>query len=73
MNVKLKAYTTDQCPVCPWNETVGPLAVGKWYKIEGVYNWEYDGTVYPVYALSRINASDPGPGLYWPASASSLV
>jgi hypothetical protein len=73
MTVKLREYTTELCPVCPWNETVGPLAVGKNYTVLSVLNLEQDGVVYPVYSLSRINAADPGPGLYWPAAYATVV
>lgn len=73
MNVKLKAYTTEQCPVSPWDDTIGPLAVGKTYHVEGINSIPYEGVVYNLYVLSRINAGDPGPGLYWPTFATTTV
>lgn len=73
MTVKLKAYTTEQCPVCPWDEIIGPEAVGKNYIVQGINQIPYDGVVYNIYVLSRINGSDPGPGLYWPTFAATTV
>jgi hypothetical protein len=73
MQVRLKAYTTDQCPVCPWDEINGPLAVNKIYTVLGINNIAYEGVNYPVYSLERTNAADPGPGMYWPTFATIAV
>lgn len=73
MIVKLRAYTTDQCPICPWDEIIGPEAVGKNYIVQGINQISYEGIVYNIYVLERINSFDPGPGLYWPTFAATAV
>jgi hypothetical protein len=73
MQVKLKTYTTEQCPICPWDEINGPLAVNKIYTVLGLNPIEYEGTTYQVYSLERTNPADPGPGMYWPKFATIIV
>lgn len=73
MLVKLRVYTTEKCPVYPWDEIIGPEAVGKNYTVLGINSIPYEGIVYNLYVLERINESDPGPGLYWPTFAAIVV
>jgi hypothetical protein len=71
--VNLIPYTTEQCPVCPWNPAIGPIAVGEKYTVLGTTVIPYDGKNYSVLQLERTVATDPGPGLSWPEFATSLV
>jgi hypothetical protein len=71
--VNLFAYSTDDSPVCPWNPTVSPLAVGKKYTVLGTSVIPYGGVNYTVLQLERTVATDPGPGLSWPEFATTLV
>lgn len=63
--VVLKAYTTAQCPPCPFDSTK-TAAVDKHYTVIGNSLITDNGVTYSILSVERINANDPGPGLYWP-------
>lgn len=71
--VNLKAYTTEQCPVCPWDEFISPLAVGHKYSVLGTNVIAYEGVNYSVLQLEKTDPIAPGPFLAWPEFATSLV
>lgn len=71
--VNLKVYTTEQCPVCPFDPINGPLAVGKKYTVLGTSVIPYEGVNYSILQLERTVSTDPGPGLSWPEAFTSLV
>lgn len=71
--VILKVYMTEECPVCPWDEVNGPLAVGERYKVLGTNIIAYEGVNYSILSLERTVSTDPGPGLNWPELYTKLA
>jgi hypothetical protein len=64
--VVLQAYTSAQCPPCPFDPLYGPGAIGQRYTVNFTYESEVDGIVYTILNLTRVNVNAPGPILEWP-------
>jgi len=71
--VILQPWIAESCPPCDVEPVVYTEAVGKRYTVQTTNPREYDGVIYQVLQLQRINNTDPGPVIDWPESAVKLA